>query len=53
MLDRKFIVENADLVAKNCQLRNSPADIAKFVQLESCSGLKAASKSTTGKPNGK
>ncbi len=33
MLDRKFIVENADLVAKNCELRNRPADIAKFVQL--------------------
>jgi seryl-tRNA synthetase len=34
MLDRKFIVENADLVKRNCINRNSKADIDRFVQLE-------------------
>jgi seryl-tRNA synthetase len=34
MLDRKFIVENADAVTKNCKLRNSTADVARFVELE-------------------
>jgi len=34
MLDRKFIVENAALVAENCIRRNAPADVSQFVQLE-------------------
>lgn len=34
MLDRKFVVENLDLVRKNCQVRNSPADVDRFSQLE-------------------
>ncbi len=34
MLDRKFIVENSDLVKKNCQNRNAPADVDRFVALE-------------------
>ncbi|MDX1963319.1 MAG: serine--tRNA ligase [Pirellulales bacterium] len=34
MLDRKFIVENAALVSENCRLRNSPAAVEQFVQLE-------------------
>jgi seryl-tRNA synthetase len=34
MLDRKFIVENAELVAENCRRRNSKADVAKFVEME-------------------
>lgn len=34
MLDRKFVVENLDLVRKNCQERNSPADVDRFSQLE-------------------
>ncbi len=34
MLDRKFIVENADLVKQNCTNRNSTADIDQFVRLE-------------------
>lgn len=34
MLDRKFIVENAELVAENCRRRNSPADIDRFVALD-------------------
>ena len=34
MLDRKYIVENADLVKLNCKNRNSPADIDRFVTLE-------------------
>ncbi|MDZ7617436.1 MAG: serine--tRNA ligase [Patescibacteria group bacterium] len=34
MLDRKFILENADLVKRNCLNRNVPADIDRFVALE-------------------
>jgi seryl-tRNA synthetase len=34
MLDRKFIAENLELVRENCRLRNSPADVDRFVQLE-------------------
>ena len=34
MLDRKFIVENADLVAKNCANRGVKVDVHRFVQLE-------------------
>ncbi len=34
MLDRKFIVENADVVQLNCQRRNSPADIKALVDAE-------------------
>ncbi|NLE36942.1 MAG: serine--tRNA ligase [Pirellulaceae bacterium] len=34
MLDRKFIVENAHLVQKNCENRGVAADVARFVELE-------------------
>jgi len=34
MLDRKFIVENADLVAQNCVNRGVKVDVHRFVQLE-------------------
>lgn len=34
MLDRKFILENAELVKANCLNRNVPADIDRFVTLE-------------------
>jgi seryl-tRNA synthetase len=34
MLDRRFIVENVDLVTQNCAARGSKADIARFVALE-------------------
>ena len=34
MLDRKFIVENADLVADNCKNRGVHVDVHRFVQLE-------------------
>src|SRR5690349_11243631 len=35
MLDRRFVVENVELVRKNCLNRNSKADIDRFVALES------------------
>jgi len=35
MLDRKFIVENADLVQQNCTNRGVEVDVARFVELES------------------
>jgi len=34
MLDRKFIVDNLELVQENCRRRNSKADVAGFVELE-------------------
>ncbi len=34
MLDRRFIVENVDLVTRNCAARGSKADVARFVTLE-------------------
>jgi len=34
MLDRKFIVENAEAVQTNCANRGVAADVARFVQLE-------------------
>ena len=34
MLDRKFVVENLDLVRKNCKERNSHADVERFALLE-------------------
>ena len=34
MLDRKFITENADAVALNCQRRGAQADVAQLVELE-------------------
>lgn len=34
MLDRRFIVENAELVAKNCINRGVKVDVHRFVQLE-------------------
>ena len=35
MLDRKFIVENADLVIENCQRRGVPEEVAKLLDMES------------------
>jgi len=35
MLDRKYILENANLVKKNCVDRGVEADVDRFVQLES------------------
>lgn len=34
MLDRKFILENADAVKQNCKNRNVVADVDRFVELE-------------------
>ncbi|MCA9133505.1 MAG: serine--tRNA ligase [Planctomycetales bacterium] len=34
MLDRKFIVENADAVKKNCVARGVPADVDQLIALE-------------------
>ena len=34
MLDRKFIVDNIDLVKQNCKNRNAPADVDRFAALE-------------------
>lgn len=34
MLDRKYIVENAQAVAKNCELRGAKVDVAALVGLE-------------------
>ena len=34
MLDRKFILENAELVQTNCRNRGVDTDIAEFVNLE-------------------
>jgi seryl-tRNA synthetase len=34
MLDRKFILDNVDLVKQNCVKRNAQADVDRFVQLE-------------------
>ncbi len=34
MLDRKFIVDNAELVRQNCVNRGVPADVERFVALE-------------------
>jgi len=34
MLDRKFIVDNAEAVKENCQRRGTPADVDRFVELD-------------------
>ncbi len=34
MLDRKLILENPDLIRRNCQLRGADVDIDRFVELE-------------------
>jgi len=34
MLDRKFIVDNADSVERNCQNRNAKADVRRLLELE-------------------
>ncbi len=34
MLDRRFVVENSELVRRNCVERNSQADVDRFVTLE-------------------
>ena len=34
MLDRKFVVENLELVATNCRQRNVPVDLHAFAELE-------------------
>ena len=35
MLDKRFILENAELVQENCDRRGVKADVARFVELES------------------
>jgi seryl-tRNA synthetase len=40
MLDKRFILENVDLVQKNCERRGVKADVARFAELENqCRGL--------------
>jgi len=34
MLDRRFIVDNAELVQENCRRRNVTVDVGRFVELE-------------------
>ena len=34
MLDRKYIVENADLIIRNCTNRGVTCDVPKLVELE-------------------
>ncbi len=34
MLDRKFVLEHAELVEENCRRRGAAADVRRFVQLE-------------------
>ena len=34
MLDKKYILENSELVQKNCDARGVKSDVARFVQLE-------------------
>ncbi|MBO7678281.1 MAG: hypothetical protein J6S75_01285 [Thermoguttaceae bacterium] len=34
MLDRKFILENAEAVKLNCKNRNVTADVDRFIKLE-------------------
>lgn len=34
MLDRRFILENAEAIQRNCELRGAQVDIARLVQLE-------------------
>ncbi len=34
MLDRKFIVENAERVKQNCVNRGTPVDVDRFVELD-------------------
>lgn len=34
MLDRKYILENAEAVAENCRIRGVQVDLARFVELE-------------------
>lgn len=34
MLDKRFVLENVDLVQENCERRGVKADVARFVQLE-------------------
>ncbi|MFM8891938.1 MAG: serine--tRNA ligase, partial [Planctomycetia bacterium] len=34
MLDRRFVADNVDLVADNCRRRGSPADVARFADLD-------------------
>ena len=34
MLDRKFILDNVEAVKENCKNRNVPADVDRFVELE-------------------
>lgn len=41
MLDRKFVVENADAVKQNCVNRNLSVDVDKLVELETARRVKA------------
>lgn len=42
MLDRKFIVDHADLVKQNCERRGSRADVDRFVELDALRRQKQA-----------
>ena len=42
MLDRKFVVENLELVKENCAARNCAADLDRFAQLETDRKLRQA-----------
>ena len=42
MLDRKYIIQNADLVRENCQRRGVDCDIDRIVSLEAAAAGKAA-----------
>ncbi|MEX0712261.1 MAG: serine--tRNA ligase [Pirellulales bacterium] len=42
MLDRKFIIENAQLVSENCARRGSRADVGRFVELDALRRQKQA-----------
>ena len=35
MLDKRFILENPELVQENCNRRGAKVDVARFVELES------------------
>jgi len=41
MLDRKFVVENADAVKQNCVNRNLSVDVDKLLELETARRVKA------------
>jgi seryl-tRNA synthetase len=42
MLDRRYIIENADFVARSCEQRNAKADVRRLVELETVRRQKQA-----------